>query len=1223
MRQLIRNISICISVFLMSLWLIYPPEKQLRLGRDLGGGTSLVYLVQLGPDDDEGVIPRIIEVIKQRVDPDGLSEVQFVQRGKDRIEITMPAPTPNVVRLKKAYEEELAKLGVGHVDPAHFERMMRLDPPERLAEVERVTSDATRRERFRVAGEAFDQARTARAAVEAMEPELKSAQAAVDAAAAELRAAVEANREQSVRDELQAKLNQAQSTADALRQRFDSAVEVAAEALDLYDRARTAAMGSRLTVQEVRRALSLSDQARALRDDVTGKVERIPSPRETTLKRLSEAYPEDRPALDAIVKAFNAYTAERRGLDDPADLKRLIANAGVLSFRITVRPGGGPGGHEDEARLRQELRERGPRGVRSNDARWYKINRIENWYDSAQELAMLSQSPAEFFRLRGYVVEAYDGEYYMLGWDTPGTRLTRADGDWGVRRAYIGPDQRGIPAIKFEMDARGGVKLGDLTKNHVQKQMAVLLDDEVYTAPTLQSRISNSGEITGKFSDAELNYVVRVLSAGSLQAKLSPEPISQSTLGPELGQDNLDNGLNTGKITFGVVAAFMIVYYFSCGGIAVIALGFNFVLVLGIMALNKAAFTLPGIAGLVLTFGQAVDANVLIYERMREEFLRGADMKTAVRLGFSRAASSIIDGNLTNLIVCIVLYRFGTTEIRGFAITLGIGVITTLFTAVFFSRLIFTIFVDYLGWRRASQLPMKVPVIQRIMTPNVDWMRLRHVTLGALAIFLVAGGIIAWQRGAKMLDTEFRGGTQVEVKFKDGPDGKPLTRTRMQVEELVRSIGKEAKPGSPLRIFSEAEVLPVNPQDDNITSDRFKITLVATEDEGEARDREILSALSVKLQDLIESRPSLEFIGRDEPEWRRGPVYPILSSKLGDDIQLRAPGASAAAITDDVSSYLGGVAIVLENVSPPVARTSIVERLETVRQQADFSDTLGRVREVRILQGNEREVTAAVILVRDDELKSFDNEAKWGMEVAAREWRLTVDALARPSQMARMDTISRTIADTFAAQAVVSVLISLVLLTVYVWVRFGAGRWAVAATVPLFADVVGILGLIALAQILYETPSTQGFAAALGILPFKIDLAQIAALLTITGYSLNDKIIIMDRIRENKGKLPYASYKVINDSINQTLSRTFITSGTTLFSTVALYLYGGEGIRGFAFAFTFGVIIGTYTSIVSSPLVWSRKYDKPTTPATPSEAPAIAGAAASLPSGGTGGGGVR
>jgi len=195
------------------------------------------------------------------------------------------------------------------------------------------------------------------------------------------------------------------------------------------------------------------------------------------------------------------------------------------------------------------------------------------------------------------------------------------------------------------------------------------------------------------------------------------------------------------------------------------------------------------------------------------------------------------------------------------------------------------------------------------------------------------------------------------------------------------------------------------------------------------------------------------------------------------------------------------------------------------------------------------------------------------------------------------------------------VLIALVLLTVYVWVRFGAGRWALAATVPLFADVVGILGLIALAQILYETPSTQGFAAALGILPFKIDLAQIAALLTITGYSLNDKIIIMDRIRENKGKLPYASYKVINDSINQTLSRTFITSGTTLFSTVALYLYGGEGIRGFAFAFTFGVLIGTYTSIVSSPLVWSKKYDRPGSPATPGTAPAIGQVSAGVPGG--------
>lgn len=1186
MRQLIRNIAICLMVLVMSLWLIYPPGRQLRLGRDLGGGTSLIYRVQVAPDEGD-VIPRIIEVLKQRVDPNGLSEVQFVQRGKDRIEITMPAPSAEVNRLRKAYEAELQKLTIGDVDPSLFDRVMRMDPAERDKELDRAVTDRNRLQKFKEAVAAYELSRAARANVDSLQAEFKALSGALDAAKTAL-AAVPLT-DQAAKDAAQAKVTQAQAAFDAFKPKWDEAVGKAAEAQGTYERSREAALGSRLTVQEVRRALALSNSRRSLRDESTGRLEVLLSPRESTLNRLKEQHPGHKDQIDAILKAFDLYSSRRRGLDDPADLKRLIANAGVLSFRITVKPRE----YQDEARLRQELRERGPRGVRATDARWYKINRIENWYDSAQELAVLSQNPAEFFNVRrGHIVEMYDGEYYMLCWDTPGSRLTRADGDWGVRRAMIGPDQRGFPAIKFEMDARGGVRLGDLTKPNVGKQMAVLLDDEVYTAPTLQSRISNSGEITGQFDDAELNYIQRVLSAGSLQAKLSPEPISENTLGPELGQDNLDKGLDTGKVTFLVVAAFMIVYYFSCGAIAVVALAFNFVLVLGIMALNKAAFTLPGIAGIVLTFGQAIDANVLIYERMREEFLRGADMRTAVRLGFSRAASSIIDGNVANLIICVVLYYFGTTEIRGFAITLGIGVITTLFTAVFFSRVIFTVLVDHVGWRRASQLPMKFPIVQRVMTPHMDWMRYRWVWLGALAVFLVAGGILAVQRGDKLLDTEFLGGTQVEVKFKEGDDGKPLTRTRAQIEDEVRDIGKNAAVDSPLRVFTEAEVLPINPGEDRVTSDRFKITVTNKSGvQDPAADREILNALATRLQGLIESRPALEFLGREQTEWRRAPVYPVLNSKLGDDIELRAPGANARDIADDVTPYSGGVAIVLENIQPPSPKASIEARLEAVRQQADYSDTLGRKREVRILTGNDQAVTSAVILVKDDDVKSFDNEAKWGAEVAAREWRLTVDSLTRPSQMARVDNISPTIAKAFKAQAIVSVAISLILLTVYVWVRFGAGRWAVAATVPLFADVVGIVGLIALAQILYESPATHGFAVSLGLLPFKIDLNQIAALLTITGYSLNDKIIIMDRIRENKGKLPYASYDVINNSINQTLSRTYITAGTTLFSTICLYFFGGEGIRGFAYAFTLGVFIGTYTSIVSSPLVWSRKYD--------------------------------
>jgi SecD/SecF fusion protein len=177
--------------------------------------------------------------------------------------------------------------------------------------------------------------------------------------------------------------------------------------------------------------------------------------------------------------------------------------------------------------------------------------------------------------------------------------------------------------------------------------MAVLLDDQVYTAPSLRSKIGRSGQITGSFSDAELRYIIRVLAAGSLQAKLSPEPISEVTLAPELGADNLAAGVRAGVISLIVIGGFMIVYYFGCGVIAVIALLVNALMILGLMSLNRAAFTMPGIAGVILTFGMAVDANVLVYERMREEIQRGVDLRNAVRLGFNKAMSSIVDGNVT------------------------------------------------------------------------------------------------------------------------------------------------------------------------------------------------------------------------------------------------------------------------------------------------------------------------------------------------------------------------------------------------------------------------------------------------------------------------------------------------------------------------------------------------------------------------------------------------
>ncbi|MCC6676555.1 MAG: protein translocase subunit SecD [Phycisphaerales bacterium] len=1138
MRHLIRNAALCIALLILFTWSIVPPEKKIRLGKDLRGGVSLVYSVQIraGENPDE-IIGRTIEVLKERVDPEGLYEISMIKRGRDRIEISMPLPGPEVAKLKKAFEEELSKLGRAAISPSRLDELMRSPAAERQQRIDEIAAgDADRAAKLATASQAQDQVQATRAAYEKAKAEA--------------------------------------APADRLEELLDAAAAVDRA----YTDARDAVMRTALSSDDVRAVVQLSKKSRQLFDDELKQQVIIPSPRDAGLEKLRASHPETRAQLDKVVASYEAYEKSKTSLDDADELIRLLKGAGVLSFRIAVDPGQ----HAEEARLRQELRERGPRNVRSGDARWYKINRLESFYETVQDQRFLQAAPAQYFQSRyNSIVEEYNGSYYMLLWDTRSTRLTQADGNWSVSGAFEGRDQLGRPAINFQMNARGAVLLGALTADHVKHKMAVLLDDEVYTAPVLNSAISTGGMIEGRFSAEEIRYIIRVLSAGSLQAKLSPEPISRQNLSPELGADRLRDGLKAGVICFIVVSVFMVVYYFQLGVISVIALLANALTILGVMAMNKAAFTMPGIAGIVLTFGVGIDANVLIYERMREEFMRGRDLRTAVRLGFSKAMASIVDGNLSNLIICVVLGFTGTQEIKGFAITLGIGVAGTLFAALLVSRVIFTLFVDYLGWKRTSMLPLAVPAVQRALTWHIDWLRPRWVFL-AIAVVMSIGSIgLAWYRGPAMLDTEFRGGTEVTLQFKDKPDGSDrITMTREQVLGRVRELAKESPDEKARVAFADAEVGVINARQDLVTSDTFAVKMPA------ADDKVVLAALAAKFSDVIETREAISFTGQEIADWRQAPVYRISSKKLGDSID-------RPTISDDVSGFFGGVAIVLDNLQPPIPRESLQSRLQQIRRASGSAETVSRAMDVRVIGGTEDAVTSAVVLVLDENISFFDDEERWNNSVAGAEWKLVVDAVASKTQLASVTNFSPTIAATFKAQAVVSVFLSVFLLTVYVWVRFGAARWALAATLPLFHDVLAIIGCIAVAQILYDTKATNGFATAIGLIAFKIDLNMIAALLTIAGYSLNDTIIILDRIRENKGKLPYATYEAVNDGINQTMSRSVITHGTTLISSIVLYIFGGEAVRGFAFAFTLGVFFGSYSSIaISAPLVWSGRHDK-------------------------------
>lgn len=1174
MRHLARNASLVLFCVIVAVWAIIPPEKKLRKGKDLAGGVSVVYQVDVKPgEQSKEIIDKVIQVVHERLDPKGLLEISIVAEGNNRINFTMPLPSPEAKQLSADFEAELARLSAASVDPDELERDLALPADQRREKLSQLArSDPERLKLFEDAAAKHD---AVQAAVGPYNQQKEAAKASKDRLAAAEAAP------DSVGGPDFVEILRAGARADEARE--DELAKTAAEAGVAYDKARDEALASAVSPNEVRRVLKLSKEPIRVKGEAKGEWEDFPSPRQEALDQLIARHKGAEAQIRRAVAAWERYESKQSTLSDPNDLIRMLKGAGVLNFRILVPPGSNP----DEGRLREQFRKFGPTSAQSEQVHWYKINKIQNHYDSAAGLRFLRQNPAGYLQGRGFVGEMYDGEYYVLLWDRPGLRITEEDGQWRLADARQGTDKLGRPGISFTMDRDGATKMGSLTENNVGARMAILLDDELYTAPTLNDRIAGSGIIEGNFDSKELNYIIKVLSAGSLQAKLGKEPISSSVLAPELGADNLHKGLMAGVVAFFVCAAFMITYYFYCGVISVFGLMLNGLFIVGAMALQGAPFTLPGIAGVVLTFGQAIDANVLIYERMREEIQRGLDLKSAVRLGYEKARASIVDGNVTHLIVCVVLGSFGTQEIKGFATTLGLGIVMTLFTQLFVTRILFTFLVDRTGiWKKVSMLPIAVPALDRALSPRVDWMKYRYHFM-SFSILLTGMSIaMVIYQSRDMLDNEFRGGTKVTMQFRETApgSGKRVTLTRPEVKKKIEEAARSAEPQSTLRQLETAEVVVVNPENDKVTSDTFSIKTTATD------QKAVQDALIGVFSNVVDAEPKLAFKDSGVADARSAPTYPIVDPVLGKDID--RPG-----VTNSVADYLGGIAIVLDDIhvipeteKHPVSAQSIEARLSQFRSQPDFQGSSNRTHRLIVTSGSENDVKSAVLVVKDPSINFQDNEQRWASDLQAKEWTLVNTALAQATTLARVESFSSAIAQTFRAKAVNSIAISTLLVVMYVWIRFGSLRYSLAAIVCTLHDCIVAVGAIAFAEVFFKLQPT--WAETLGILPFRIDLNLVAAILTLLGYSLNDTIIVMDRIRENKGKLPHASRSIINDAINQTISRTVITSGTTLIAVVVLYVFGGEAVRGFAYAMLVGVVVGTYSSIaVAAPLVWSEEHE--------------------------------
>jgi SecD/SecF fusion protein len=505
---------------------------------------------------------------------------------------------------------------------------------------------------------------------------------------------------------------------------------------------------------------------------------------------------------------------------------------------------------------------------------------------------------------------------------------------------------------------------------------------------------------------------------------------------------------------------------------------------------------------------------------------------------------------------------------------------------LYVTRLIYVLLVDKLHIKNLSMLPLAIPALNRMLHPNINWMKYR---LAFVTFSLVVTGlcfVAVFSRGKDLLDNEFRGGTKVTIQLaKDKTSGKPILRSRAEMQEKLKATIERLAATPDLLSLRQMEptVVMLNPEGD--VSNRFVIKTTLTD------TKAVNAAVSEAFRQDMDQTVAIKFDRAGEAKGAEVAVLPItVKGTLRENFE-NSPFAALPGMGLDVSDYVGGGAAMLTNLkvgseSPTLA--NLEGRLGALSTDPAFAASVVRRHRVVVMDGDEGRVTAAAVLFVDPQIKYESNTQAWTNDVRISEWNFVNAAFGRENTLAGLESFSPSIAASFTAQAIVATLLSAVLIIIYVWVRFASFRFSVAAIVATLHDCVVAVGFIAMSG--YLVKANPGLADAMGIRDFKIDLNVVAAVLTILGYSLNDTIVILDRVRETKGKLAYASEEIINRSINETLSRTFITSGTTVIATTVLYIFGGEAVRAFAFCFLVGVVTGTYSSVaIACPIVWTRK----------------------------------
>jgi SecD/SecF fusion protein len=568
-----------------------------------------------------------------------------------------------------------------------------------------------------------------------------------------------------------------------------------------------------------------------------------------------------------------------------------------------------------------------------------------------------------------------------------------------VKSARMGRGNLGEPIIEFELTDAAGKRFGEVTSGNIGRLLAIVLDGELYSAPRINGEIDNKGEITGHFTPEEAQKLAAVLQ-NPLRAPLTVD--SSYDVAPTLGRDSIKSGINASVAAVILVSLFMLVYYRVAGLTANIALITNIIILLGVMCSIGTTFTLPGIAGVVLTIGMAVDANVLIYERLREELAKGKSLRGAIAAGYARAFGTIFDSHVTTLISSVILIFLGTGEIKGFGVTLTIGVAASLFTALVVTRLIFDFLLDR-NWLKSLSM------FHLIRSTSVNFMGAAKPLFIITWAFVVLSLGFGFTRGSQLFGVDFLGGDSTTFSFAQRVD-----------------------------------------------------------------EKDIRAALAGVVQGDVQIQYQKDVAG----------------------------GAETLRVTTP------------QNTADKVKQT-LAEKFPQAKLTAGVTKAIGA----------------------------------------------TVGADVRNS-------------------AIIASLMALFGILVYVAFRYEFS-FAVGAIVGVVHDVFLTIGCYCIAN---------------AVSGRQFNTTVVAAVLTIIGFSINDKVVIFDRIREDLKLGIRGTFKeVINVALNQTLSRTIITSGTVFLATGSLYVFGGGAINDFAFTFLIGIITGTYSSIfiASAFVLWWHKGQRP------------------------------